>query len=97
LPVAVLDITEAQAETFGSWGTRNVAALAALPEQSLIARLGQDAMRLLQLANGTHPHLFQPIAIPFVLEEQVELALSHGFRSMLAVSLFNGRPQVAYT
>jgi protein ImuB len=73
LPVAVLDITEAQTETFGSWGIRNVAALAALPEKSLIARLGQDAKRLLQLANGTRPHLFQPIGIPFVLEEQVEL------------------------
>jgi protein ImuB len=73
LPVAVLDVTGAQAETFGSWGIRNVAALAVLPEKSLIARLGQDAKRLLQLANGTRPHLFQPIAIPFVLEEQVEL------------------------
>jgi protein ImuB len=73
LPVAVLDITGAQAETFGSWGIRNVAALAVLPEKSLIARLGQDAKRLLQLANGIRPHLFQPIAIPSVLEEQVEL------------------------
>ena len=60
-------------ETFSVWGIRNVAALAALPEKSLIARLGQDAKRLLQLANGTRPHLFQPIDLPFVLEEQIEL------------------------
>jgi Nucleotidyltransferase/DNA polymerase involved in DNA repair len=73
LPVSVLDITASQAETFSVWGIRNVAALAALPEKSLIARLGQDAKRLLQLANGTRPHLFQPIDIPFALEEQIEL------------------------
>jgi protein ImuB len=73
LPVSVLSITPSQAETFGVWGIRNVAALAALPEKSLIARLGQDAKRLLQLASGRRPHLFQPIEIPFVLEEQVEL------------------------
>jgi protein ImuB len=73
LPVSVLGITPSQAETFGVWGIHNVAALAALPEKSLIARLGQDAKRLLQLANGRRSHLFQPIDIPFVLEEQVEL------------------------
>jgi hypothetical protein len=32
LPVSVLDITAWQAETFSVWGIRNVAALAALPE-----------------------------------------------------------------
>jgi protein ImuB len=73
LPVSVLSITPSQAETFGVWGIRDVAGLAALPEKSLIARLGQDAKRLLQLANGRRTHLFQPIDIPFVLEEQVEL------------------------
>jgi protein ImuB len=75
LPVSVLSITPSQAETFGIWGIRTVEALATLPEKSLIARLGQDAKRLLQLANGRRTHLFQPIDIPFVLEEQVELDL----------------------
>jgi protein ImuB len=73
LPLEVLDITEAQEGIFRSWGIRSVAALAALPERSLIARLGQDAKRLLQLAHGKHPHLLQPIDVPFVLEEQAEL------------------------
>jgi protein ImuB len=73
LPVTVLDVTEAQAETFLTWGVRSVAAVAALPEKSLIARLGQDAKRLLQLAHGKHPYLMQPIDVPFVLEEQAEL------------------------
>jgi protein ImuB len=73
LPVTVLGITEAQDETFRTWGIRSVAAVAALPERSLIARLVQDAKRLLQLAHGKHPHLLQPIDVPFVLEEQAEL------------------------
>jgi protein ImuB len=73
LPISVMDITETQAETFQAWGIRTVAALAALPEKSLIARLGQDAKRLLLLAHGQHPHLLQPIDVPFVLEEQAEL------------------------
>src|ERR1700753_782268 len=41
LSVSVLGITPSQMETFSVWGIRNVAALAALPEKSLIARLGQ--------------------------------------------------------
>lgn len=73
LPVAVLGITDVQAETFAAWGIRSVSAVAALPERSLIARLGQDAKRLLQLAHGKHSHLFQPVDIPFVLEERAEL------------------------
>lgn len=73
LPVTVLGITEAQDETFRNWGIRSVAAVAALPERSLISRLGQGAKRLLQLAHGKHPHLLQPIDVPFVLEEQAEL------------------------
>jgi protein ImuB len=73
LTVTVLDITQVQAETFLSWGIRSVGAVAALPEKSLIARLGQDAKRLLQLAHGKHPHLLQPIDVPFVLKEQAEL------------------------
>lgn len=72
LPVAVLGITDAQAETFAAWGIRSVSAVAALPERSLIARLGQDAKRLLQLAHGKHPHLLQPVEVPFILEERAE-------------------------
>lgn len=73
LPITVLEITERQQEIFSSWGIRTVGALAALPEKALISRLGQDAQRLLELANGKHEHLFQPIDVPFVLEERAEL------------------------
>jgi protein ImuB len=35
--------------------------------------MGQDGKRLRQLACGELPHLFQPIDVPFVLEERAEL------------------------
>jgi protein ImuB len=73
LPLATLDLTERQAETFDLWGIRTLGMLAALPEKELIARMGQDGKRLQQLALGELPHLFQPIDVPFVLEERVEL------------------------
>jgi protein ImuB len=102
LPVTVLDVTEAQAETFLTWGIRSVAAVAALPEKSLIARLGQDAKRLLQLAHGKHPYLMQPIDVPFVLEEQAELdsplddleSLSFGLSAMLEQLTVRARSRV---
>ena len=102
LPVTVLDITESQAETFLAWGIRTVAAIAALPERSLIARLGQDAKRLLQLAHGRHPHLLQPIDVPFVLEEQAELdsplddleSLLFGLSTMLEQLVVRARSRV---
>lgn len=102
LPVTVLDVTGAQAETFSAWGIRSVGAIAALPERALIARLGQDAKRLLQLAQGKHPHLLQPIDVPFVLEEQAELdsplddleSLLFGLSTMLEQLIIRARSRV---
>jgi protein ImuB len=102
LPVTVLGLTEAQDETFRTWGIRSVAALAALPERSLISRLGQDAKRLLQLALGKYPHLLQPIDVPFVLEEQAELdsplddleSLLFGLSTMLEQLIVRARSRV---
>lgn len=73
LPISVLDLSEAQAETLELWGIRNLGMLAALPRTKLIARMGQEGLRLQQLATGTCPHLFQPMDVPMVLEERVEL------------------------
>ncbi|MEI9978396.1 MAG: DNA polymerase Y family protein [Edaphobacter sp.] len=73
LSIAVLDLTEDQAETFGLWGIRTLGVLAALPEKELIARMGQTGRHLRQLANGEMPHLFQPVEPVFALEEQMEL------------------------
>lgn len=73
LPVGVLGPSEDQAETLASWGIHNLGMLAALPEKALISRMGQDGKRLRQAARGELPHLFQPIELPFTLEERREL------------------------
>jgi protein ImuB len=73
LPVAVLELSEMQAEIFGLWGIRTLGEVAALPEKELIARIGQDGKRLWQLARGELRHLFRPIEPVFSLEEQIEL------------------------
>jgi protein ImuB len=73
LPLAVLDLTETQAETFALWGIHTLGMLAALPEKELVSRMGQDGKRLRQLARGELPHLFQPIEPPFTLTERMEL------------------------
>lgn len=73
LPLHVLDLTEAQAETFSLWGIHTLGMLASLPEKELISRMGQMSKRLRQLARGEWPHLFQPVEPVFMLEERMEL------------------------
>ena len=73
LPLRVLDLSEAQAETFGLWGIRTLGALAALPETQLIARMGQEGKRLRLMARGELPHHFVPHEAGFVLQERMEL------------------------
>jgi protein ImuB len=73
LPLAVLDLTEEQAETFSLWGIRTLGMLANLPEKQLIARMGQAGKHLRQLARGEMPHLFQSVEPAFRLEERIEL------------------------
>jgi protein ImuB len=73
LPLAVLDMTVEQGDTFGLWGIHTLGMLAALPEKELIARMGQAGKRLRQLARGEMPHLFQPVEPAFTLEEHMEL------------------------
>ncbi len=73
LPLQVLDLSEEQMETFSLWGIRTLGALAALPEQELIARMGQPGKSLLQLACGERPHLFQAFEPGLALMERMEL------------------------
>jgi protein ImuB len=73
LPLSVLDLSGAHAETFDLWGINNFGMLANLPEKELVARMGQEGRRLRQLARGEAPHLFQPVEPPFALEERIEL------------------------
>jgi protein ImuB len=73
LTLDVLDLSAAHAEIFSLWGIRTLGALAALPEKALIARLGQEGKRILQLARGERPHLFRPIEPDFALIERMQL------------------------
>ena len=73
LPLAVLNLTEDQAEIFSMWGIRTLGMLAELPEKELIARMGQAGNRLRQLARGETLHLFQAVEPVFLLQERMEL------------------------
>ena len=73
LPLSVIDLTEEQSEIFLLWGIRTLGMLAALPDNELIARMGQDGRRLRRLASGDLPHHFQPVDPPFTLEEHLDL------------------------
>jgi len=71
LPPSVIGLSEEIAEIFSLWGIHTLGMLAALPEKSLIARIGQEGQSLFQMARGEFPHLFRPIEAAFVLEEHM--------------------------
>ncbi|MFT4112385.1 DNA polymerase Y family protein [Silvibacterium sp.] len=73
LPIAVLQIEERHAEIFAAWGIATLGMLAALPEDALVARIGQAGRRLRLLACGESEHLLEPQETPFVLEERADL------------------------
>ena len=60
-------------ETLSRWGIRDLRALAALPEVSLTERLGQQGLRLQQLARGSLSRTLVPVESPMVFEEAIEL------------------------
>jgi protein ImuB len=60
-------------ETFDLWGVRNLRALCVLPEVALSERLGQQGVRLQQLARGTISRTLVPIELPLIFEEAMEL------------------------
>ena len=59
--------------TLDRWGIRDLRALAALPEIALSERLGQEGLRLQQLARGAASRTLVPVEAPAVFEEAVEL------------------------
>jgi protein ImuB len=73
LPLSVLRLPEEMDETFSLWGIQTLGMLAALPEKSLIARVGQEGWRFFQMSRGERPHLFLPLEAEFALEECMEL------------------------
>jgi protein ImuB len=60
-------------QIFDLWGVRNFRALCALPEVALSERLGQQGVRLQQLARGATSRTLVPVDPPPVFEEAVEL------------------------
>jgi protein ImuB len=60
-------------ETLERWGIRTLRAFAALPEVALSERLGQEGLRLQQLARGAASRTLVPVEEPLVFEEAVEL------------------------
>src|SRR4029077_5776146 len=59
--------------TLELWGICNLHALAALPEIALSERLGQEGLRLQQLARGAASRTLVPVKEPAVFEEAIEL------------------------
>lgn len=59
--------------TLDRWGIRHLRALATLPEVALSERLGQEGLRLQQLARGTASRTLVPVEVVAVFEEAVEL------------------------
>lgn len=60
-------------EILDRWGIRNLRGLATLPEVSLTERLGQEGLRLQQLARGAASRTLVPVEVPPIFEETVEL------------------------
>jgi protein ImuB len=60
-------------ETLDRWGIRNLRSLAALPEVSVIERLGQTGLRLQKLARGAASRTLVPVEAQLIFEEAVEL------------------------
>jgi protein ImuB len=60
-------------ETLDRWGVHDLRALAALPEIALSERLGQEGLRLQQLARGKAARTLVPLETPAIFEEVVEL------------------------
>jgi protein ImuB len=60
-------------ETLDRWGIRNLRALAALPKVELSQRLGQEGLRLQQLARGAASRTLVPVEDPLIFEEGIEL------------------------
>jgi protein ImuB len=64
LPLTVLELDNAQAETFVAWGIHTLGQVAALPTKSLVARMGQIGLGLQAQARGEYGHLLVPAEEP---------------------------------
>jgi protein ImuB len=73
LPVQTLAPSVEALETLERWGIRTCAALGALPVLELSERLGQEGVRLQELARGAHTRSLVLAEPAEILEEEMEL------------------------
>ena len=73
LPIAALNPSEEIRDTLERWGVRTCKALAALPSAQLSERLGQEGIRLQELARGTNQRALIPAQTAARFEEAMEL------------------------
>ena len=76
LPLEVLFRGDSNPQTLQileRWGIRNLRALAALPDIALSERLGQEGVRLQQLARGCTLRSLVPVELLLIFEEAIEL------------------------
>jgi len=73
LPVQTLAPSAEALQTLERWGIRTCAALAALPVLELSERLGQEGVRLQELARGAHTRALVLAEPAEILEEEMEL------------------------
>jgi protein ImuB len=72
IPISALQLELDHYETFALWGITTLGELAALPEEELIPRFGQQSRRWLSLSRGSAEHTFQPIETRLELKEHIE-------------------------
>lgn len=73
LPVEVLDLPAEIAFKLALWGVRTLGELAALPQEGLAERLGEEGVRLQKLACGNFQRSLIPATSPEEFEESIEL------------------------
>ena len=73
LPITALNLSLEIRETLERWGVRTCQALAALPVAQLSERLGQEGVRLQELARGASGRALIPTIAAMEFEEAMEL------------------------
>lgn len=73
LPLDLLPLTPETWETFDRWGIHTFRDLAALPENGVAARLGEEGVRLQRLARGESVRPVVPAEVPETFDASLEL------------------------
>jgi protein ImuB len=89
LPVGVLSPAAEVLETLERWGVRTCGALAALPALELSERLGQEGIRLHELARGARSRSLALAEADPIFEE--EMALEYGVAELEPLAFLLGR------